>query len=712
VPKLKLLTTFFCLILVIQLAHSQNKCGIVEHTNRLRSKKLLPESEQQFEQWMKSKMKESAGPFRKKSSHYIVPVVFHIIHDGEPYGTGRNIPDEQIYSQLRVLNEDFQRRNADASQTPSEFESVAGSMDIEFVIARQDPDGKPTTGITRTRGSKSGYSSWEEYEIKSLSYWPAEDYLNIWVFDFLDYLGLAQYPVSNLPGMEGSPDIRETDGMMVQYRAFGSIDDGNFDLMPQYNKGRTVPHELGHFFGLRHIWGDASGCTGTDYVDDTPNQDGSSSGCPKYPHKTCSPAVSSMFMNFMDYTDDECMNLFTEQQVDRMKIVIENSPRRVSLLSSPGLLFPEPIDNDLAFVESDPIVQCTNTVLPSIWVKNAGKNEITSAQISLSEEGSVIETKQFPLALPPGESTLVTFSQAFAGAGIFNFEFKIVKVNGVDDVNEINNSEVLKVVVNKEKDFIPLKQDFEDGSFKETWTIINPNGGMNWDTIATNHGYSLYFNAFNNFNIGDRSWLVSPTLDFSNYAAASMLFDVSYAERNGIEEELEIYVSEDCGQTYSRTDYQLPSTIESDTSWVPSRESDWMTDQYIDLTTYAGQDDIRIAFAVKNKSTNNLFLDNIEIYTIQDPRAVPINSQYSVFGYDAENFSSSTLKVGFHLNERQNVHCEIIDSQGKQIATMDLADVLNQLYELPLNAAVAKGLYVLTVRINGKTSAKRFFNTK
>jgi hypothetical protein len=414
----------------------------------------------------------------------------------------------------------------------------------------------------------------------------------------------------------------------------------------------------------------------------------------------------------MDYTDDDCMNLFTEQQVDRMKIVIENSPRRVSLLASPALLFPEPIDNDLALVESDPMVQCTNTVLPSIWIKNTGKNNIISAKISLAEEGSVIETKQFPLSLAPGDSTLVAFSQAFAGAGIFNFEFKIVEVNGVDDVNDINNNEVLKVVVNKEKDFIPLKQDFDDDSFLETWTIINPNGGMDWDTIPTNHGYSLYFNAFNNFNIGDQSWLVSPTLDFSMYTAASMLFDVSYAERNGIAETLEIYVSEDCGQTYARTDYQLPSTLESATSWIPSTESDWMTDQYVDLTAYAGQDDIRIAFAVKNKSANNLFLDNIEIYTIQDPRAVPINSQYSVFGYDAENFSSSTLKVGFHLNERQNVHCEIIDSKGIQVATMDLTDVLNQIYELPLTSAIAKGVYVLTVKINGKTSAKRFFNTK
>jgi len=702
--------TTFCLMLITLIANGQRRCGIVENTNRLRSLNLLKETDEQFEKWLKSKTgsSQSNGPFRKKANKYVVPVVFHIIHDGEPYGVGRNIPDEQIYSQLRVLNEDFQRRNADAQNTPTEFQSVAGNMDIEFVIARTAPDGSPTTGINRVKGTQSSWYSYEDYQFKSLSYWPAEDYINIWVLDLLDFLGFAQYPVSDLPGLEGSPDVRETDGLEIQYKAFGSIDDGNFDLDPQYNKGRTVPHEMGHFFGLRHIWGDGGGCQSTDYVDDTPVQETSTSGCPHHPHKTCN--VNSMFMNFMDYTDDACMNLFTQLQVARMNIVIQNSPRRVSLTTSPGLEFPEPIDNDLALTQSAPVVQCTHTISPLIWVKNVGKNHISSAQIGIAAEGSTLETKNFPLDLEPGDSVQIQFSQTQAGNGIFEFDFEIKKTNGVEDQNFFNNVETLKVVVNESEDFIPFKEDFE-GAFGDAWEIINPNGGMNWDTVVTNFGWSLNFNSFNNFISGDQSWAVSPTLDFSNAEAASMLFDVSYAKRAGLTQHLDIYVSDNCGQTYSRMDYVLPDAPESAQRWVPDEESDWFINEYVDLSSYAGQDDIRIAFVARNTSSNDLYLDNIELYTVEDPRSLSLNQSYSIFGYNASDFSASTLKIGFHLDQRQNIHAEIIDTHGSLVETIDWSDVLNQVYDLPIDKAMARGVYLLRVTINGKTSAQRFFNT-
>jgi gliding motility-associated-like protein len=147
-------------------------------------------------------------------------------------------------------------------------------------------------------------------------------------------VGYSQFPVSGLPGLVNSEKDALTDGIVISYRAFGSDNDGNFDLYPTYNKGRTTTHEIGHFLGLRHTWGDIEDCTGTDYVDDTPPQQHPTGGCPSEPEKQCpseSP-VDAMFQNFLDVSDDNCQNLFTLGQIQRMAIVLENSPRRASLI--------------------------------------------------------------------------------------------------------------------------------------------------------------------------------------------------------------------------------------------------------------------------------------------------------------------------------------------------------------------------------------------
>ncbi|CAN0441729.1 unnamed protein product, partial [Phaeothamnion confervicola] len=261
------------------------------------------------------------------------------IHDGEAEGVGRNIPDAQVISQIEVLNKDFNRLNTDAGNTPAEFTSVAGSLDIEFVLANQDPDGQVTDGIMRIDGNRAQWSLGRESEFKALhpavgnsdddytEYWPAEDYLNIWVIKFQDFLGYAQFPVSSgLPGLENADDNSLTDGIIIDYRVFGTDDAGPFSLDDQYNKGRTTTHEVGHFLGLKHIWGDDTGCNKSDYADDTPNQGEETYDTPDYPlADNCTSSV--MFQNYMDYTDDIMMNLFTLNQVDRMMTVLENSPR-------------------------------------------------------------------------------------------------------------------------------------------------------------------------------------------------------------------------------------------------------------------------------------------------------------------------------------------------------------------------------------------------
>ncbi len=174
-------------------------------------------------------------------------------------------------------------------------------------MPKQDPEGLPTNGITRTRGTKTGWTLEDNDTFKALSYWPAEDYLNIWVINFVDpsgIIGYAQLPISNLAGLDDASMDRLTDGVAIHYQTFGtddigSVHYGNFNLISAFNLGRTATHEIGHILGLRHIWGDVESCTGTDYVADTPPQLGSTSGCPTQPQVECSG--DKMFQNYMDY---------------------------------------------------------------------------------------------------------------------------------------------------------------------------------------------------------------------------------------------------------------------------------------------------------------------------------------------------------------------------------------------------------------------------
>lgn len=313
----------------------RKRCGTVDYMKSLSKQKLFNETKKQFEDWLHQNLRtrKTEKNVRTEITNYKVQVVVHVIHNGEAVGTGTNIPASQINSQLKVLNDDFNRGNADTVNTPSEFKPLAGKMNIQFVLASTNPSGQLDSGIVRVKGTQATWTMADNKTLKSLSYWPAENYLNIWVCDITDFIAYTQFPESTLAGLVNAPTNRLTDGIVVWYQAFGSVNDGDFDLDPVLNLGRTVTHEVGHFFGLRHIWGDTTNCAGTDFVADTPSQN-QTSGCPVHPQKDCplDNPVEKMFQNYLDYSDDACMNIFTQGQIDRMKVVLENSPRRFSLL--------------------------------------------------------------------------------------------------------------------------------------------------------------------------------------------------------------------------------------------------------------------------------------------------------------------------------------------------------------------------------------------
>jgi hypothetical protein len=248
-----------------------------------------------------------------------IPVVVHVLYSN----SSQNISDAQINSQLDVLNRDLRRLNTDTNYTPAIFKPFAADCGFQFQLARVDPSGYTTSGIIRKPTVIQAFNIDDDMKYSARGgddAWDCDSYLNIWVVNLSP--GILGYS-----SVVGGP--KAVDGITVLYRAFGTIG----TAAAPYNKGRTATHELGHWLNLIHTWGDAD--CGDDHVSDTPPQKGPNRGCPSSIQITCgSGPYGDMYMNYMDFTDDGCMNLFTNGQSERMRALFAPGGVRYPLLST------------------------------------------------------------------------------------------------------------------------------------------------------------------------------------------------------------------------------------------------------------------------------------------------------------------------------------------------------------------------------------------
>jgi len=250
-----------------------------------------------------------------------IPVIVHILY----HYPNENISDEIVASQIAALNRDFRKLNDDTAKIPAVFKPLAADCGIEFRLAAVDAAGKKTSGIIH---KYTPVTNWEmDDKIKFSSEmgddaWDASSYLNIWVGT------MTANGYSSSPG-----DPASKDGIVIGNRSFGIVNGG------KYNKGRTAVHETGHWLGLKHLWGDTY--CGDDGITDTPKQQTFTSGCPSTVRISCNNGpFGDMYMNYMDFTNDDCLVMFTEGQKQKMRSLFEAGGPRNSLLSSNGLGFP------------------------------------------------------------------------------------------------------------------------------------------------------------------------------------------------------------------------------------------------------------------------------------------------------------------------------------------------------------------------------------
>lgn len=427
------------------------RCASNEYEEYLRSQNSKMETREQFENWIAQKIKEQKDLQEVSSQSggiIYIPVVVHVIHNGDAYGTNENITDEQVQSQITVMTQDFRR----LSGTPGENTNPVGAdTQVEFVLAKVDPNGNPTNGINRINLCQDSWSTADiNATVKPTTIWDPTQYMNMWSVNFTDgtLLGYAQFPESSLGGLSTAAQNANTDGVVAGYRFFGSSDLATGNFAAPFDKGRTMTHEVGHFLGLRHIWGDTATCPATnttadkDYVADTPAANGPNYGCTPGTNTCPSNPGNDMIENYMDYTDDACMNIFTIGQAARITTVMNNSPRRASLKTSTKDIAIPLFANDAelkieAYCTTGASSPCTPANQHKVYLYNRGTANMTSATINYNVNGGANTPVNWTGNLAPNAYALVSFSTV-QSSGTLNVS--VASVNGGADARSTNNT--------------------------------------------------------------------------------------------------------------------------------------------------------------------------------------------------------------------------------------------------------------------------------
>lgn len=650
---------------------------------------------------------------QRLSSVVTIPVVVHIVMDDPALVT-----DEQVQSQLDVLNADFAGLNADSSNIPAAFKPVFAKGNIRFCLAQRTPTNDPTNGIIRKQSfttSDPGQNDPIKYSNQGGSdAWNISKYLNVWVCRMSNDNDLGYAFMPGLPGLPNS-DV----GFVTAYHAFGTI--GTAEA--PFNKGRTATHEIGHFFNLAHIWGDndcVESCSDSDNVDDTPNQNKCTYGIPSFPQTdNCSnTAPGIMFMNFMDYVDDAAMCLFTEGQADRMETALETMPDRSPLLSSNGCLPPVLFNNDVKvlstnFPDND-IVYCNQGFTPSIRIQNQGALPLTSVTINVSIDNGTPVATNVTLNLASLRETVISANAITSTIGSHTIKIYTTLPNGTTD-QRTNNDTASSVFTVTGTATDPVTEGFEGTVFPTPgWGIANTSTQVNYNPVRVNTAYSsgsrsVKFDSHNFQLFGKASMLSSPEVSVPlNSDSVKVTFWRAAAQSSSFNSDtLEILFSTDCGQTFTSAYKKGGAALRTRADFTSSEfipfANEWVADT-VDLSSYiAGQhDNVTVQFRSINGYGNNIYLDDIQIYSRELPPALKTN------GFIIAPNPTTGIVAIQHYPAVSNLRAiAVFSSTGQLYCKIDYSTVAAGTY-IPIDLSkAADGIYFIKIIYTDKTVTKK-----
>lgn len=649
-----------------------------------------PEAHARMHQALEAWEVNKNQPFEsKKKAVYKIPVVVHVVHE---YGT-ENISKAQIEDQIRILNEDFRRMNADASNTRSVFQSVAADSEIEFVLATKDPSGNCTQGINRIYSPLTNNA---RDNVKAVSYWPSDKYLNIWIVKSIQNsgddpgvitLGYAQFPWDR----NSRPT---TDGIVVRSDYFGSVGTAS----GSNNVGRVATHEIGHWLGLFHTF--QGGCNPPSWgeqIDDTPPVIGPSYNCP-IGANTCNndfPNLPDQVENYMDYSNGTCMNMFTLEQKALMHNMI-NSFRGV-LVSASNATFTG-INNGA--VSCAPKADFSPEVLPVC--------QGNSLQFSdLSYNGTISNRTWTFEGGTPAQSGLSNPTITYNQPGIFKVTLEVSNANGSSTL--IRDSVVVAYAAISPHG-APLMESFEGQSFPPgNWTM-KPNNGVSWESYKTagSHGVaSARVRITGQTTGGSTAQLRTMAIDMMAISDPVLTFDLAYARLESTSiDRFRVYTSTDCGITwtliYQRAGVQMETGVTGTANFVPSA-SQWKKHS-VSLSNYVGKRNVILRFDVQTDLGGNVYFDNMNIGSISSVKDAENMDELNLYPNPATTHTS----LSFTSREAGELRISVLDLSGKQVVVYPPVQIEAGRHESTLHTQeLASGVYFVVTELNGQKTTRK-----
>jgi len=617
-----------------------------------------------------------------------IPVVVHIIYNDET----SNITREQVLDAINLLNIDYRRQNADTSATRAIFKSRAADIEVQFALAKLDPSGNCTNGITRTF---SNLTVGANHNVKNLVNWNNKKYLNIWVVKSItlqganNVLGFAAFPVSG-----GNP--AGSDGIVIRHDNVGSIGTATDPTLGSPQNGRTLTHESGHYLGLFHTF--QGGCFGQgDGVADTPPALEANFGCNLGINSCVNdvPDLPDMVENYMDYADGPCMNMFTTNQKSIMRFSLTSAQYRNELITAstatatgiaanqtlPCLPTPDFNSDRSQICEGESIQFLDMTYMGNptsyLWTF-AGGNPATSSQ----------------------KNPIVTYAQKG------NYTVELVTTNAVGATSLMQKGYVSVRSQTSTPNVNWFADDFELYPIpNENWHVQPgiDTSNFRYFTKTAYAGQSCvtlqnFFGVF-----GETDEMISHAINVSNSKTIDLRFNYAFAERtNNNTDKLKIFVSDDCGQTWTqRGNQQGPllrtTSVKIDTSWYPTQASEWRL-RTQSLNDYAlSPNHILIKFVFERGGGNNFFMDEVQIattigvenlFTEEAVRVYP-NPAADVIHVQLENQSPATVKM--------------LDVTGRVVAEFSATAGITEIN----TAHLPSGLYIVTILQNDTVSSHK-----